>query len=117
MKKLATIFLILLLGGAISAGALTIGYKFGKAVQANENSLSPTVKNNQPQALSSQHSMQIPDDALDLYSSYCASCHGVVGEGSTIAPALDDPDLQNRLDASVGIDFVGCSNKCRCGKR
>jgi len=100
MSGFIKLFSIVLVGIVISAGALAVGYQFGKAVQTDDISISPSIEDNQSNVLSDQQSAEIPDDAFGLYSMYCASCHGTTGDGSTIAPALDNPELRNRLEDS-----------------
>ena len=40
----------------------------------------------------------ISEETLTLFSNNCSSCHGAIGQGSAIAPALNSVVLRSRLD-------------------
>ena len=40
----------------------------------------------------------ISPEAVELFATTCSGCHGAAGQGSTIAPPLNSPELRARLD-------------------
>ena len=74
--------------------ALVVGYKIGIVTQIRTDPIGKSPS----QVFSSQLPTEIPNDAFNIYTSSCAGCHGAVGEGSSIAPALNRPELRSRLD-------------------
>ena len=100
MKKLLIIIFVVIVGVFLSLSAITVGFQVGKAAQVADYSRSFPNDNNSSQEFNSQKSAEFSDDVLEIFASNCASCHGTAGQGSTIAPALDNPDLRARLDDS-----------------
>ncbi len=41
---------------------------------------------------------EVPPEAITLFATTCAGCHGANGQGSNIAPPLNSPELRTRLD-------------------
>jgi cytochrome c oxidase cbb3-type subunit 3 len=85
---------IVLVGVFVSVVALMAGYHIGLATQVRANLIGKNASRvfpNQPRAESL-------NEALETYTSNCAGCHGTVGEGSSIAPPLNRPELETRLD-------------------
>lgn len=94
MKNLIKVIAIVLVGTFVSVVALMVGYQFGMATQVKTS----LIENKPSQVLPNQPRTGIPNEAFNSYVSNCAGCHGTVGQGSAIAPALNHPDLRARLD-------------------
>jgi mono/diheme cytochrome c family protein len=90
MKLTASI----LVGVFVSVVALVAGYQIGLSAHVRAN----LIEKNLPQVLPNQLRTITLNEAFEIYTSNCAGCHGVLGEGSSIAPPLNRLELGSRLD-------------------
>lgn len=90
MKVIATLFV----GVFVSIVALVAGYQIGIATQVKADPFGKDLSRVFPD----QPPTESLNEAFEIYASNCAGCHGVVGEGSSIAPPLNRPELGTRLD-------------------
>ena len=98
MKKKIVLFFVGFISIVVMLGALGIGYQIGKRTKPDSAQQTTSIDKNQPQVLSNPSVVELPGDTVSLYVQNCAACHGINGEGSPMAPALNSSELRARLD-------------------
>ena len=92
--KLMKVTAIVLVGVFVSVVALVAGYQLGLSARVRAN----LIGKNPSQVSPDQPRTETLKEAFEIYTSNCAGCHGAVGEGSSIAPPLNRPELGTRLN-------------------
>jgi mono/diheme cytochrome c family protein len=97
MKGFLKIISLAVVGSIVAVTSLVVGYQLGRTTQALDIRPWRSIESDRSQGFGDRTTLAVPEDAPALYAANCASCHNTAGQGSRIAPALNNPELRTRL--------------------